>query len=202
MAETKASVKPSRAAKPSRSTFSAGRFELAIPEKVKVGVKEFKIGRDASRIFTLGGTLSAVSKTLGPFRGEIRHDDSGDLIATLDDVRVTVTRMTGQQGQSFLMYTLEYFVTSHGWRTGDGRTIILGPGHTGRDPYGAPQQVLFQNGAGGTMHTWFVGDSSFQLKCNDRRTYQLFHHAEHHALGWFDDWGRFTQYIHGPFFRC
>lgn len=187
-----------------RAVFTPGRLELVVPDDAEMDITEFELARDPSRIFTFGGTISAVSKTLGPFHGEIREDATRDLIATLDDVRVTVTRMTGQQGQSFYVGTLEHFVTSHGWRTGDGRSL---PGATssynpGREPYGASQEVRFQNQAGGTM--WSEGGLSFQfhLHCNDRRKHQMFSFTENAVLGWFDDWVSYTQYIHGPFFRC
>jgi len=193
------SEKPSRTGpgvvgRPS-SLLSRGVFELVVPRAAepRVKLKDFMLSAEASRVFTLEGNLSAASKTLGPFDGTISHDETGELIATLDDVSVTVTKMTGQQGQSFLMYSVEYFATSHGWRTGLDK---YGPG-----PYGTPQEVLFQNGAGGTMHTW-VTEPPFLLACGDHRKYYRHMRAEHHVFGWFDDWAKYTQYIHGPFFRC
>jgi hypothetical protein len=177
-------------------------LELASPQDARLRAKEFKLSRDAASIFTFGGSLAANTKTLGPFQGAIHLDQTRERIATLDDVRVTVTRMTGQQNQSFLLYTLEYFITSHGWRTGDGRMYIPRPGMVAHEPYNAPQQVHFQNSAGGTMNTWFVGNNSFSLQCGDNRRYQLFHQAEYNFLGWFDDWNSFTHFVHGTFLRC
>jgi hypothetical protein len=186
----------------SERLFTPGRFELFIPEDTEIGVREFKLNRDASSIFTFGGSLSAVSKTLGPFTGEIHVDATGEPIATLDDVRATVTHMTGQQNQSFLLCTLEYLVTSHGWRTGDGRnlpgaTTSFNPSH---EPIGAAQQVNFQNSAGGTMRA--IGFDVFRLNCNDNRKYQMIAYNESMFLGWFDDWAAFSHLVHGVFFRC
>jgi hypothetical protein len=186
-----------------RTFFEPGLLELAVPDDVRVGVKEFQLQREAARLFTLEGSLSAVTRTLGPFTGQL-HNGAGERMATLDAVTATVTRMTGQQGQSFLMYTLEYSVTSHGWRTGDGRQV--GPSvpydTPGREPIGASEQVMFQNSSGGTMTTWFLGTDAFELRCGDARRYRSAHRAEHQFLGWFDEWTRFTHYVHGAFFPC
>lgn len=186
-----------------RSTFTPGRLELDLSGRIDVTTREFELSPEASRLFTFGGSLSAVTKTLGPFDGSIREDATGDLIATLNEVRVTVSRLTGPQG-GFYLGVLEHLVTSHGWRTGDGRSL---PGSTnsfnaGHEPYGASQEVRFQNSAGGTM--WSEGGLSFQfhLGCNDSRKYQSFSFNENLVLGWFDDWAAFTQFVHGPFFRC
>jgi hypothetical protein len=180
----------------------SARLKLAIPARVKVAAKELKIPETVGKIFTYSGSMSAVTKTFGPFKGKITHNETGELIATLDDARVTATRMTGQQGQSFLMLTLEYFVTSHDWRTGDGRMIIYSPSHWGHEPVGASHEVFFHNAAGGTMYTWNLGNDNFRLECNDAHRYRVHHRAEHNFLGWFDDWAAYTHYVHGPFFRC
>lgn len=186
-----------------RAVFTPARLELHMPDRVRMAVKEFKLDRDASRLFTFGGTLDAVTKTLGPFDGEIREDATGDLIATLNEVRITVSRLTGPQG-SFYLGVLEHLATSHGWRTGDHRPLpgSTGSFNAGHEPYGASQEVRFQNSAGGTM--WSVGGWPFQfhLQCGDNRKYQSFSFNENVVLGWFDDWATYTQFIHGPFFRC
>jgi hypothetical protein len=195
---TMATTKPSE--KPSEPAFLSGAFQLAPPRELKITAKEFSLNRESAQIFTFDQQIAAVTKTMGPFRGEIRLA-SGEVIATLDDVRVTVTRMTGQQGQSFLMYSLEYFVTAHGWRTGDFRTYFPSPGTVAHEPYGAPHQILFQNSAGGTMHSWSI-DPPFLSECGDNHRPRLFHKAEYYALGWFDAWATVTHYVNGPFFRC
>jgi hypothetical protein len=146
-------------AKTKAAEFSPGHLELISPETAKPDVKEFELDREVSRIFTFYGEVRAVTKTMGPFTGKLFHG-SGEQIATLDDVTVTATRGTSPQGQSFIVMTLEYLVTSHGWRTGTGSS---------GEPWGLRQEVRCQNSAGGTMYV--VGFDPFEMLCGDRRRY-------------------------------
>jgi len=169
---------------PNKTKFTPGRFELLMPNEVKMDVKQFKLNRDASGIFSFGSTFSATSKTLGPFAGEIHEDATGQPIATFNDIRVSVTSLI-ENNKNILLLSLEYFITSHGWRS---------------DPGQVSQQVLYRNSGGGVMFS--EAFTSFVLNCNDNRRYDWFQVGERDILGWIDDLEAFTYLVNGSFFKC
>jgi hypothetical protein len=175
-------------------------------DSAKFVTREVALSKSVGSIF-FSGPGSAITKTLGPFNGQINWNDGSGVIALLHDARITVTRMTNPgSGVSFLMLSLEYLLTSRGARTGDGRSLPNPPGSYGnREPYGCDHAVYFRNAQGGTMYTWgmnpYVG-TLFHLKCGDNRRYVLHSKAENNFISWFDAWTGYQHLVSGAFFRC
>ena len=83
-----------------RPVASGRRLDIDV-EVPKIQVREFHLDTNAAgiftsnpRILTLDLPLSGVSKTLGSFNSQIT-DQGGLGIAAIEDLRITVTRMTG-----------------------------------------------------------------------------------------------------------
>ena len=188
-----------------KSPFHLGSLEITDSEKLTRPVlQEIEINRDVARIFglpLLHHTVSVQSKTM-TFQGKL-FTAAQEPIATLDEARVTVTRMTNPQTHvPFLVVSLDYFATSHGFRTGDGKLIIQSPSLTSHEPYKTPQWLYFKNQAGGVMHTWWAGNNSFELQCGWNREHQLVGYTESYFVDWFDLWEGVTHEVRGAFYRC
>jgi hypothetical protein len=175
-----------------RPVASGRRLDIDV-EVPKIQVREFHLDTNAAgiftsnpRILTLDLPLSGVSKTLGPFNSQIT-DQGGLGIAAIEDLRITVTRMTGAQSEPFLMFSLEYLVSSYSYFDYWGGSALT-------------EQVAFLNGAGGTMYIWHV--DGFHLSCQDNRRPRSVFQKESNFQGWFDAWEGHAHFISGLFSFC
>jgi hypothetical protein len=63
-------------------------------------------------------------KTFGPDKGELHYNDGSGSIGRLDNIIVTLIRLTNPNtGAISIQMSLEYFATSDGSRTPDGRYL-------------------------------------------------------------------------------
>jgi hypothetical protein len=143
-------------------------------------------------------------KTFGPDQGELHYNDGSGSIGRLNDIMVTLIRLTNPNtGFVSIEMSLEYFATSDGSRTPDGRAL---PGSTtyynaGHESYKVNHSVYFRNATGGLVYTWWVGQD-FQLDCGWNRRHCLHGKIETNILGWFDAVERYNWDVSGLFYRC
>jgi len=147
-----------------------------------------------AKLFGLGRTLDqsvqAVTKTM-TFQGKLATSDHQP-VATLDDVNVTATKMNDPHtGVPFVHVTLDYFATSHGWRTGRG----------GTEPWGLSNHLYFKNSAGGIVYSQAL-NTVFVLQCGWNRQHRFHYIVDRSFVGWFDVWGGVTHSVSGSVFRC
>lgn len=129
--------------------FEPGVFEIIAQADARPVIRELELQPEIAQLLGFGPTrlhhhvAPAQSKTMS-FQGRL-FTAAQEPIATLDDVTVTATKMTDPHtGAHFVHVWLDYFCTSHGWRTGRGAP-------TG-EPLDAPQGLRFKNQAGGVIH--------------------------------------------------
>lgn len=139
-----------------------------------------------------------------PVRGEIRLAD-GELVATLDDVRATVTRLTNPtptagRPYNYVMLGFSYYITSHGFALsmpdpGDGQGVVY-PTNQGINE----QRVLFHGPQGIPIYAWPL---SFKLECGWNKRYQYFGATQEEVVPWVTLWnGQWTHEVNGWFARC
>ena len=129
-------------------------------------------------------------KVFGPFQGVLKYAN-GDLIGTLDEVRISVVRIVTSPGQAHISLSLQYYANSAGSRTG-GR-----PGE-GLLPY---QYVYFRDQNGFPLYTWTV-PGFFYLECGWQKQLQSFGHSALQPDYWFDFAEQVEHYTQGAFYRC
>lgn len=190
-----------------KHAFHTGKLEFANEEqRLKPAVHEIKLHPEIAAVFGIKPLSNydfiAQTKTMAFSQGHLATD-SGEPIGTLNDVTVTVTRMADPNTKiPFLFISLDYFATSEGFRTGDGKLIILSSSSYTHESYKAPQYLYFKNGSGGVMYTAYLGNYSFELECGWNKMHQLFTFAEHNFIDWFDLWEGFQHEVKGTFYRC
>ncbi|WP_432096598.1 hypothetical protein [Streptomyces sp. bgisy100] len=177
--------------------FETGTLEM-LPDK---GIsfpelQELELEPRISHMLGLGQdvthTVRALSKTM-TFQGKL-FTAAHAPIATLENVTVTATQASDPHtGVPFVHVTLDYFATSHGFRTGRGA-----PG----EPLGAPQGLYFRNQAGGTVYSWGFPNDDFRLECGWERRHCFHHFYDKTFVGWFDVWEGILHEVRGVFFRC
>ena len=128
------------------------------------------------------------------FQGKLFINGRPEPIAILDDVKVTATKFSNPQGVFNVRVYLEYFVTSHGYRTGRGAP-------TG-EPLGAPQGLYFKNRNGGTIHSWGFPYNDFILRCDWNRQYRMHTFTDTNFVNWFDVWEGVEHRVQGSFYKC
>lgn len=179
-------------------SFQPGVLKMIIPEDLsKPIIKEVEIKPEIAGLFgmpVLTHTMQAESKTMS-FQGKLFINGRSEPIATLDDVKVTAIKFTNpQSGVPYIRVFLDYFVTSHGFRTGRGAP-------TG-EPLSAPQGLYFKNSAGGIIHSWGFPQDEFMLSCNWNREHRMHTFTDTNYVGWFDLWEGVTHEVRGVFFKC
>jgi hypothetical protein len=178
--------------------------ELRLSDRPSFRLEQLDAATALSRIYTVLPTMQVPMKTFGPDRGEIHYNDGSGSIAELSDVMVTLMRLTNPNtGFVSLHMSLEYFATSKGSRTPDGRSL---PGSTtyynaGREAYRINHSLYFRNAAGGLVYGWYVGQD-FELVCGWNRQHRLHGKIETDRLDWFDAVENYNWDVGGAFYRC
>ncbi len=161
-------------------------------------------GDAMAKLWKIHATMELPMKTFGPDQGELHYNDGSGSIGTLYDVSVTLMRLTNPNtGMVSLQMSLEYYATSNGSRTPDGRSL---PGSTssydaGREDYNVSHAVYFRNSSGGLVYSWWVG-KDFQLVCGWNRQHCLHGKIETNILDWFDAVDQYQWEVSGTFYRC
>ena len=134
------------------------------------------------------------SKT-AKFTKKLKNANNGGLMATLDDAAVTVTKMTeSATGNPFLLITFNYYVTSHGFRSGLGLSA-------GEPPL--THGLFFKNDEGGAMFQWGFPNNDLVVKCDWNRKFRSYTFQVHDYIDWFDIWNRRLSYrVDGGMYEC
>lgn len=180
--------------------------ELRVREEptTKFSLENLEAATVLTRYWKMEPKTRVPVKTFGPGKGELHYTDGSGSIGTLDDITVTLIRLTNPNtGAVSIQMSLEYFATSNGSRTPDGRTL---PGATssynpGRETYKVNHWVYLRTATGGLVYTWWVGQD-FQLDCGWNRQHCLHGRIETNILDWFDAVERYNWEISGLFYRC
>ena len=177
--------------------------ELRLKKPSTMELRTLDAGAALSKLWNVSPKLEVPMKTFGPDEGELHYNDESGSIGKLHDVMVTLIRLTNpNSGVVSLEMSLEYFATSDGSRTPDGRAL---PGSTssfnaGHEQYMIGHSVYFRNASGGLVYGWYMGD--FRLDCGWKRQHRLHGKAETHVLDWFDAVDHYQWEVAGAFYRC
>ena len=195
-------MKPKHEAARTIAAITPGELGLKTAAKYKLSSMD---GAAAfTKLWKIMPSVQVPIKTFGPDQGELHYNDGSGSIGKLNDVVVTLMRLTNPNtGLVSLQMSLEYFATSDGSRTPDGRAL---PGSTssfnaGHEAYRINHNVFFRNAAGGLVHDWWVGQD-FELQCGWNRQYRMHGKIETNILDWFDAVDRYQWVVAGAFYRC
>jgi hypothetical protein len=178
--------------------------QLQFKETAKYALHSFDAAKAFTKLWNISPTMQVPMKTFGPDQGEIHYNDGSGSIGRLNDVTVTLMRLTNPNTALVsLQMSLEYFATSDGSRTPDGRAL---PGAThdynpGHEDYRINHYVYFRNSSGGLVYTWWVG-TTFELLCGWNRKHCIHGKVETNVLDWFDAVDRYQWEVGGAFYRC
>lgn len=178
--------------------------ELRLKASPRFTLHELDAATALSRVRKILPTMQVPMKTFGPDQGELHYNDGSGSIGKLKDVMVSLIRLTNPNtGAVSLEMSLEYFATSDGSRTPDGRSL---PGSThsfnaGRESYRVNHNVYFRNAAGGLVYNWALGET-FELDCGWNRRHCLHGKIENGRLDWFNAVERYQWEVGGIFYRC
>jgi len=178
--------------------------QLRIKETAKYALHTVDAAKAFTKMWNILPTMQVPMKTFGPDQGEIHYNDGSGSIGKLNDVTVTLMRLTNPNTALVsLQMSLEYFATSDGSRTPDGRAL---PGAThdynpGHEDYRINHSVYFRNSSGGLVYSWWVG-KDFELVCGWNRQHRIHGKVETNVLDWFDAVDRYQWEVGGAFYRC
>jgi hypothetical protein len=178
--------------------------ELRLKPSVKYKLSNVDAAAAITKLWKITPKTQVPIKTFGPDQGELHYNDGSGSIGKLNDVVVTLMRLTNPNtGVVSLQMSLEYFATSDGSRTPDGRAL---PGSTtyynaGHETYRINHYVMFRNASGGLVYNWWVGQT-FELDCGWNRQYCMHGKIETNILDWFDAVDGYQWSIAGAFYRC
>ncbi|MFJ4540066.1 hypothetical protein ACIP39_29530 [Streptomyces tibetensis] len=157
--------------------------------------QELNLDLEVAKLFGISDTkpeavVRAVSKTWA-FTGKI-STAAGEPVATLENLTITATKVDDPHtGRPFIHIALDYFATSHGWRTGRG---VSG------EPYGMSNRIYFKNSGGGIV--WATDLPVFVLGCGWHREHQTYFGIDRYNVGWFDVCQGVQHEVRGVIFRC
>lgn len=178
--------------------------ELRLKATAKPALRHLEAAAAFNKLWNIQADMQVPMKTFGPDQGELHYNDGSGPIGKLNDVVVTLIRLTNPNtGIVSLQMSLEYFATASGSRTPDGRSR---PGSTssfnaGREDYNIGHTVYFRNSSGGLVYSWWVGQD-FALACGWNRQHRLHGKIETNILDWFDAVDRYQWEVGGAFYRC
>jgi hypothetical protein len=184
------------------STHAPTQFETAsievtesMDEASRAG-KRFTLSAELQEVLglpKLATPYDAQSKTQYFPQTPITLDSTGALAATLDQMTVTVTKMSNpSSGAPMLLINFSYLVTSDGRRTGQnpGETVDLDQG------------LFFLNSSGGTMYSWGFPWDGVIIRCgwNGNPSYHVI--REYQWVDWFDLWASTRYSARGLTYPC
>ena len=178
--------------------------ELRLKASPRYTLHRVEAATALTRIRRILPTTQVPMKTFGPDQGELHYNDGRGPIGRLNDVMMTLIRLTNPNtGAVSLEMSLEYFATSSGSRTPDGRAL---PGSTssfnaGHETHRLNHAVHFRNASGGLVYSWWVGQD-FELGCGWNRKHCIHSKTENNVLDWFDAVERYNWEVSGLFYRC
>lgn len=180
------------------SVITPGQFKVRKGEPTKFKLDKFDAAIAFSKLWHIEPKTQVPMKTFGPDKGELHYNDGSGSIGRLDDIIVTLIRLTNPNtGAVSIQMSLEYLATSDGSRTPDGRYLPDGSHET----LGVKQNVNFRNSAGGLVYGWYLAQI-FELNCGWNRQYRMHGYIETNILDWFDAVDHYNWDISGLFYRC
>ena len=177
--------------------------ELRFKESSKYVLHKLDAATALTKVWKILPSMQVPMKTFGPDQGELHYSDGSGSIGKLNDVMVTLIRLTNPNtGVVSLEMSLEYLATSDGSRTPDGRSLpgSTGSFNAGRETYRIGHTVHFRNASGGLIYSWWGQD--FELGCGWNRRHCIHGKIEANILDWFDAVERYQWEINGTFYRC
>ena len=180
------------------SVITPGQFKLRSGDLPKFKLDKVDAAIAFAKFWHIEPKTQVPMKTFGPDKGELHYNDGSGSIGRLDDIIVTLIRLTNPNtGAISIQMSLEYLATSDGSRTPDGRYLP----DASHETYRVNHNVYFRNTAGGLVYGWWVGQT-FELNCGWNRQHCLYGKIETNILDWFDAVDHYNWDISGLFYRC